>query len=91
MPPEALFRLHCSRCHGDGTGNGHIAGTLKVAPRNLKHRDWQQSVDDAHIRRVIEQGGAAVKLSPDMPGFQQQLTAKEIQQLVSYIRRLGYR
>ena len=31
-----LFRLHCSGCHGDGSGNGHIASTLAVRPRNLK-------------------------------------------------------
>ncbi|MCR9294927.1 MAG: cytochrome c [bacterium] len=89
LSPEALYRLHCSRCHGDGSGNGHIAGTLKVAPRNLKHSDWQTAVTDDHIRQVIESGGGAVKLSPEMPAFADKLTPRQIQQLVGYIRRLG--
>lgn len=86
MVPGDLFRLHCSTCHGDGTGNGHVAATLKVKPRNLKHHEWQSSVSDEHIRRVIRSGGAAVKLSQEMPGFADKLTEKQIEQLTAYIR-----
>lgn len=84
-----LFRLHCSSCHGDGSGNGHIAGTLKVRPRNLKHDQWQQSVSDTHILQVIRDGGAAMKLSPDMPAFGNKLSQTELRSLVLYLRRLG--
>lgn len=84
-----LFRLHCSTCHGDGSGNGHIAGTLKVRPRNLKHQQWQQSVSDAHILQVMRDGGAAVKLSADMPAFGNKLSPAELQSLVLYLRALG--
>lgn len=87
--PRDLFRMHCSSCHGDGTGNGHVAPTLKVRPRNLKHKDWQRSVSDAHIRKVIRDGGAAVKLNEDMPAFGEKLSDKEIESLGVYIRSLG--
>ncbi|HBE66906.1 MAG TPA: hypothetical protein DDW52_02025 [Planctomycetaceae bacterium] len=87
--PEELFRLHCSGCHGNGNGDGHIAGTLKVRPRNLKFREWQQSVSDRHITDVITNGGKPYKLSEEMPGFRDKLTESQIHQLTQYIRRIG--
>lgn len=83
-----LFRLHCSGCHGDGSGNGHIASTLAVRPRNLKQIEWQASVTDSHILQVIRSGGIKHKLSDKMPGFADKLTDQQIQSLVEYIRLL---
>ena len=86
---EQLYRLHCSGCHGDGTGNGHIAGTLPIRPRNLRHADWQESVSDEHIFKVIREGGKAVKLNEAMPAFKEKLSDAQIRQLVGYLRFLG--
>ena len=88
LTPSELYRLHCSGCHGDGSGNGHIASTLKVRPRNLKHKQWQSSVSDKHIESVIRDGGQPPKLSNEMPSFSDKLTETEIQELAQYIRRL---
>lgn len=89
LSPVDLFRLHCSSCHGDGTGNGHVANTLKVRPRNLKHSDWQDSVSDERIVGVIREGGAALELSPEMPAFKDKLTESQIHELMLYLRRIG--
>ena len=89
LSASGLFRLHCSSCHGDGSGNGHVAGTLKIRPRNLKLAEWQRSVNNERIAKVIREGGAAFKLSPDMPAFRERLSQQDIQQLVSYLRILG--
>ena len=86
LPAGELFRLHCSACHGDGSGNGHVAPTLKVRPRNLKQLEWQSSVGDQHIIRVIRDGGVAVKLSPEMPAFRDKLTNQDVQSLLDYLR-----
>jgi len=83
-----LFRLHCSGCHGDGSGNGHIASTLAVRPRNLRQIEWQASVTDSHILQVIRNGGIKYKLSDKMPGFADKLTDQQVQSLVEYIRLL---
>lgn len=88
---EQLYRLHCSGCHGDGSGNGHIAGTLPVRPRNLKHTAWQAGVTDEHITSVIRLGGQPMKLSEGMPAFADKLSEEQIQQLTQYIRALGRR
>lgn len=89
LTPEELFRLHCSGCHGNGSGDGHIAATLKVRPRNLKFQAWQESVSDSHINSVIANGGKPYNLSEEMPGFSDKLTASQIDQLTQYIRRIG--
>lgn len=89
LSAEDLFRLHCSACHGDGTGNGHIASALKVRPRNLALPEWQAKVDDAHIARVIRGGGAVANLSAEMPAFRDKLSERDVQLLVFYLRRLG--
>ena len=89
MPAGDLFRLHCSGCHGDGDGNGHIASALPVKPRNLKHPEWQQGVTDEHVLKVILYGGAAVRLNDKMPGFADKLNRREAESLVKYIRELS--
>lgn len=86
---EQLYRLHCSGCHGDGSGNGHIAPTLPVRPRNLKFREWQDSVTDQHIFRIIRDGGTAVRLNESMPAFSTKLEQAEIEALVRHVRALG--
>ena len=88
LPAKDLFRLHCSSCHGDGSGNGHIAGTLKAKPRDLNERVWQESVSDRHIFKVIANGGTAVKKSKEMPAFRTKLTKQQTQSLVQYIRKM---
>jgi len=85
-----LFRLHCSSCHGDGTGNGHVAANLGVRPRNLKFREWQDSVSDVHILEVVRSGGAKFKLSDKMPSFAEKLTEAQMLTLVQYIRSFRY-
>ena len=89
MAAPDLYRLHCSSCHGDGSGNGHVAATLKAKPRNLRLESWQDSVNDEHIRRVISGGGASVALNADMPAFKDKLSRAEIRSLVQYVRQLG--
>lgn len=89
LSAEDLFRLHCSTCHGDGSGNGHVAATLKTRPRNLKHQDWQASVSNEHILNVIRDGGQAVKLSSEMPAFKDKLTVREMDALLIYLRVIG--
>ncbi len=72
MTPSAearqLFARRCSVCHGgDGRGNGPTSAMLNPRPRAFNDKQWQASVDDAHLARVIVQGGSAAKLSASMP------------------------
>jgi high-affinity iron transporter len=85
---EAKFKQLCAACHGPtGHGDGPASAALNPTPRDLSDPEWQASVDDAHIRAVITQGGAAVGLSPMMTAFGH-LGDEDVSNLVAYIRSL---
>ena len=64
---EELWRARCGNCHGvDGRGDGPSGRALDPRPRDFHDAAWQARVDDAHLRRVIVEGGAAHGLSRDM-------------------------
>jgi mono/diheme cytochrome c family protein len=64
----AIFETRCSTCHGpQGAGNGPASAGLTPPPRNFQDPEWQASVTDEHIAKIIRYGGAAVGRSPAMP------------------------
>ncbi len=65
---KAHFANVCSACHGEhGAGDGVAASALPVKPRNFTQTAWQASVTDAHLSKIILEGGLAVGKSPLMP------------------------
>lgn len=63
-----IMMSRCSPCHGtDGSGNGPVSAALNPKPRSFKDPEWQKSVTDEHIEKVILQGGPAVGKAPTMP------------------------
>jgi mono/diheme cytochrome c family protein len=65
---KEIFATRCSTCHGaGGKGDGAAAAALTPKPRDLTSADWQKSVTDEHIEKIIIGGGAAVGKSPMMP------------------------
>ncbi|HMQ22463.1 MAG TPA: hypothetical protein PKE00_08245 [Planctomycetota bacterium] len=84
-----VFKTICTPCHGDtGHGDGPAAVTMDPKPRSFSDPDWQASVTDDHIKKVIVYGGAAVGKSPAMTG-QPQLKDKPevVDALVERIRK----
>ncbi len=64
---KVLWDTSCARCHGPyGDGKGPAGEKLDPPPRNFHRRAWQASTADAHIKRVILEGGPATGLSPSM-------------------------
>lgn len=75
-----LFQSHCLMCHGaDGKGNTPTGHALKVA--NL-HSPAVAKMSNAELADVIRKG------KNNMPAFGAQLTPRQIENLVSYIRVL---
>jgi mono/diheme cytochrome c family protein len=63
-----LYRDRCAVCHGlAGAGDGPVAATLPVVPRDLTTAAWQDATSDAALMKVIVYGGAAVGKSAAMP------------------------
>ena len=65
----AIFSTRCAVCHGvDGKGDGIASASLNPKPRAYADQDWQKSVDDSHLTKIILEGGAAGGKSGLMPG-----------------------
>ena len=85
---QRTFMTICATCHGaDGSGNGPAAESLNPKPRNYTDPEWQASVTDADLKKIILEGGQAVGKSPMMPA-QVQLKDKPdvVNELVMIIR-----
>ncbi len=65
---KTIFEQRCVACHvAQGWGNGVAAAQLNPKPRNYTDVNWQKSVTDDDLKKVIVKGGAAVGKSPLMP------------------------
>jgi cytochrome c6 len=80
-PGAKTFRTRCVLCHGaDGTGKTPLGKQLQAA--NLGSKDVQK-LSDAELHKVVHDGKA------NMPGFADQLTDAEINEVIKYVRHFG--
>ncbi|HBL30466.1 MAG TPA: hypothetical protein DD490_26830 [Acidobacteria bacterium] len=81
-PEEKLFRKHCAECHGlDGRGN--TPAYMGNSYADLTDNTWRAGSSETTIRRVIREG-----VFGQMPGFAKELTPKDLDLLVGYLRKL---
>lgn len=89
-PGKKTFETYCVACHGaSGKADGPGAQALTPKPRNFTDKAWQAKVDDAHIAKVIKEGGASVGLSPTMAPWGGAINDADIANLVKYVRHFG--
>lgn len=88
---KQIFETRCYTCHGmQGMGDGPGSAGLTPKPRNFHDREWQASVTDDHINKIIRYGGAAVGRSPMMPGNPDLIAKPDlVAALVEHVRSLG--
>ncbi len=87
MSGAGNFMSYCMPCHGtEGKGDGMLAESLDVKPRNLSDPEFLTSKSDEHLFKVIREGGAAVGLTENMTPFMDQLSDEEIGNIVAYLR-----
>jgi mono/diheme cytochrome c family protein len=88
---EQIFSTRCATCHGaGGAGDGPGSKGLNPPPRDFRDAEWQASVSDDHLKKIIQYGGAAVGRSPAMPGNPDLISKPEVvEALVRHIRSLG--
>jgi len=90
VPGKKTFETFCVACHGaNGKAEDAAALAMNPRPRNFTDKAWQAKVDDAHIHKVIKEGGASVGLSPTMAPWGGAIPDAEIDQVVSYVRHFG--
>ena len=81
---KILFNHRCAICHHEsGHGNGRIANALK----GPKPSDLSKShLTDTALKQIISKGGKSVSRSAGMPPWESELSAKELESIVLYIK-----
>jgi mono/diheme cytochrome c family protein len=86
---ETLYTANCSGCHGArGHGDGPLSAGLQPAP--AKHADgaYMNELSNAHLFKVIAEGGTAVGKSSMMAPWGASLSEDDISSLIVFIRTL---
>jgi mono/diheme cytochrome c family protein len=66
---DDVFEKRCVVCHGkSGKGDGPGAAALTPKPRDYTSAEWQESVTDEFLEKIIVGGGPAVGKNAAMPG-----------------------
>ncbi len=88
---KSIFEARCVTCHGaNGKGDGAASASLNPKPRDYSSAEWQASVTDEHIAKIIIGGGPAVGLSALMPPNPDLANKPEVvEALVLVVRNLG--
>ncbi|HXC50837.1 MAG TPA: c-type cytochrome [Candidatus Limnocylindrales bacterium] len=88
---DTVWQQRCSTCHGaGGKGDGAAAAALVPKPRDFTSADWQKSVTDDHLQKVILEGGQSVGLSMLMvPNADLAPKPDVVKALVAHVRGLG--
>jgi cytochrome c553 len=88
---DTVWAQRCTTCHGmSGKGDGAAAVALNPKPRDFSLADWQKSVTDEHIEKVIVGGGQAVGLSMMMTANPDLASKPDvIKALRAHVRSLG--
>jgi mono/diheme cytochrome c family protein len=87
---RALYQQYCSMCHGpQGKGNGPAAAAMNPKPRDHTDGPYMNALSDAHLTKVIREGGAAVRLSPLMPAWKETLSSQQMADIIAYLRTLA--
>lgn len=85
---KRLFGNYCTTCHGDhGEGDGQNSYNLDPMPPNFK--ESLQSHPPSYWRQIIEGGTASLGRSPLCPPWGLELTNRQIDAIVSYMKVLA--
>jgi mono/diheme cytochrome c family protein len=87
----SIYENRCAVCHGlTGKGDGDGSAALDPKPRDFTSAEWQSSVTDDHLQKIIVFGGLAVGKAATMPP-NPDLDAKPevVAELVKLIRDLA--
>ena len=79
----------CASCHGaTGVGDGVAAAALDPKPASFADPAFWESRDDAHIKKVIKEGGPAVGKSPMMAALGASWDDARLDEMVAYLKTM---
>ena len=81
--PAVLYHNYCSVCHGDkGNGQSRARQSLNPPPKDFTSPAVAQTLSRARMIEVVSNGAAGTA----MVGWKTQLSARQIESVVDYIR-----
>lgn len=88
---DTVWQTRCATCHGaGGKGDGAAAAALTPKPRDFSNADWQKSVTDERIEKVIVEGGQSVGLNMLMTANPDLASKPDVvKALRAHVRSLG--
>jgi mono/diheme cytochrome c family protein len=78
---RTTFNAKCVRCHGRD-GRGKTMQGRRTHARDMTDANWQNDVTDERLFNSISNGRGK------MPAFKRSMNENQIDELVSYVRRL---
>ena len=85
----ATYNTFCVTCHGaTGAGDGVAAAALNPKPASFADAAFWAERDDAFVKKVIKEGGAAVGKSPLMAPFGASIDDAKLDELVAYLKTM---
>jgi len=82
-----VYQSYCATCHGDaGKGDGIAAAALDPKPRDLSNAEYVSGLTDAHIKKVVTEGGPSVGMSAAMPAWGGIIPEDDINNIIAYVR-----
>jgi len=83
----AIYTTYCVTCHGDtGKGDGVASASLDPKPANFGDPKFWASRDDAAIKKVIKEGGAAVGKSAMMIAWGAVLDDAKVDAVIKHLK-----
>ena len=81
--PAALYHNYCSVCHGDrGDGESRAKGSMIPPPKNFTNPGVAHTLNREQMINAVANGKSGTAMTP----WKSQLTQKEIEGVVDYIR-----
>jgi mono/diheme cytochrome c family protein len=83
----ALYKTYCVTCHGEtGKGDGAASASLTPKPADFSDAAFWKTRDDAAVKKVIKEGGAAVGKSAMMIAWGSVLDDAKIDAVIKHIK-----
>jgi mono/diheme cytochrome c family protein len=84
-----LYAANCASCHGDtGQADSPTAQALLPRPASFADPEFWKTRDDAAVKEVIKNGGAAVGKSPMMIAWGATLNDAQIDAIIAFLKTL---
>jgi mono/diheme cytochrome c family protein len=85
-----IYQQYCASCHGpEGNGDGPVSAGLDPKPAKHSDGNYMNTLSDAHIEKVIKEGGASVGKSPLMAPWGATLSDAQVKDVMAFVRSLA--